>query len=281
MEKAAFRPSHEKALSSSPCRTGEGFTLVELLVVISIIALLLSILMPSLNKARMSAKKVVCMSNVRQAALALITYGMDYDDRLPGAKYNFAMDYTYRAAVSYNWGPWQGYYKGPVGVGLLHTENYLEGPSVFYCPGRKKNDYYADWDNSADDWSDLNSGGFVNCSYLAATSDIEASTGTDFGEWHRFGKTRPSKPLYFEVCFSDDSSASGSGTVPCGATKHRHGLGYNFAFFDGSAAWIPDNDNYLETTYRNTSILYWVYDDNNLIYYIMTKVLGGWKNHHQ
>lgn len=55
----------------------KGFTLVELLVVISIIALLLSILMPSLTKARNSAKTVVCMSNLKQLALAYCMYTDD------------------------------------------------------------------------------------------------------------------------------------------------------------------------------------------------------------
>ena len=260
-----------------------GFTLVELLVVISVIALLLSILMPSLQKARMLAIRVTCASNARQTSLAMMAYGADNDDRPPGARYNFAMDYTYRAAVSYNWGPWQGYYTGPTGVGLLHTGDYIKGPSVFFCPGRRKEDPYSDWDNSADDWVDLGKGGMVDCSYLAATSDVatEGTSEKDFGEWHRFDKTPSSKPLYFEVCFSDDSWKKDGVTVRFGATRHRHGLGYNFAFFDGSAKWMPDRDNYLETAYRNTSLRHWSYGRDNLIYYIMTEFIGGWKNHHE
>lgn len=60
-----------------------AFTLVELLVVISIIALLLAILMPSLQKAREQAKRIQCMSNLRQIALGFYFYAADNDNRLP------------------------------------------------------------------------------------------------------------------------------------------------------------------------------------------------------
>jgi len=60
-----------------------GFTLIELLVVVAIIALLISILLPSLSRAREQAKGTVCMSNLKQIGMGFFFYGQDFGEQPP------------------------------------------------------------------------------------------------------------------------------------------------------------------------------------------------------
>jgi prepilin-type N-terminal cleavage/methylation domain-containing protein/prepilin-type processing-associated H-X9-DG protein len=64
-------------------RSARAFTLVELLVVIGIIALLVAILLPALNKAREESNSIKCMSNLRMIGQAVIIYESTYNDWLP------------------------------------------------------------------------------------------------------------------------------------------------------------------------------------------------------
>ena len=66
-----------------PKRPTRGFTLIELLVVIAIIAILAAILFPVFQKVRENARKIACLSNTKQMALAVTQYEQDSDEKCP------------------------------------------------------------------------------------------------------------------------------------------------------------------------------------------------------
>lgn len=76
----------------------DGFTLIEVLVVVAIIALLLAVLLPSLRQAREQAKLVACQVNSRQIAIALATYRSEESDYVP-------VVFNYAASVLGAWNP--------------------------------------------------------------------------------------------------------------------------------------------------------------------------------
>lgn len=105
-----------------------GFTLVELLVVISIIALLLSILMPSLGKVRRKAQSVVCGSNLRQIGIGMQLYLQDNRGTFMT---------VYGTSISE-----KAWYTRLVKEGrkILYTDNateYIPGYDVAFCPSHR------------------------------------------------------------------------------------------------------------------------------------------------
>jgi prepilin-type N-terminal cleavage/methylation domain-containing protein len=83
----SFR-THRRLGGSSKGVHQKGFTLVELLVVISIIALLIAILLPTLHKAKESANSVACQSNLKQLGFGFLCFAQDHRNALPGGQFD-------------------------------------------------------------------------------------------------------------------------------------------------------------------------------------------------
>lgn len=106
---------------TSPPRPGRatGFTLVELLIVIGIIAILISLLLPSLSRAQEQARRTKCQANLRSLGQAMYMYANAHRGRLPnGNPLNTTSDYDGTAAV----------------LTELYRSYLNGGAAVFHCP---------------------------------------------------------------------------------------------------------------------------------------------------
>lgn len=216
-----------------------GFTLVELLVVISVIAVLTALLLPALTRARLTAKAVTCTAQMRQAGLAALSYAGDFDDLIPIAAgsspgwrwYDLVLPYLddnrqvltcpgsiYRSSVAYgpmfqgtwNWRTWK--YVG--GVGYLQNNWGDNLPANMAVPVRP---------NTA--WRDPMNSLYVGEAYIhfysGGTATVyptpEDALSFPSEHLHKVGPARRTVTAWNERAFAD-----------------RH-LGTNVFMLDGSA----------------------------------------------
>jgi prepilin-type N-terminal cleavage/methylation domain-containing protein/prepilin-type processing-associated H-X9-DG protein len=141
-------------MRSAKFRSRDGFTLVELLVVIGIIALLISMLLPALNKVHAQAQLVQCSSNLKQLATAAIMFSNEHRGRLPTVSSDqwAKIADPYRAYFIYHDSGGTGQYCDDWASSLLsymgtlapNVQTFMDDPNgkskVFKCPSDRWQD---------------------------------------------------------------------------------------------------------------------------------------------
>ncbi len=130
------------ALPYNPHRSRQGFTLIEMLVVIGIIALLAAILFPVFGRVRENSRKSSCLSNLKQLSASFLLYAQDYNDKFPHSAQ--ASD-----PVGGGWvlGAGGAVYTFPTNVSQGALYPYVKNTQVYICPsdlnGKTKNLSYS------------------------------------------------------------------------------------------------------------------------------------------
>jgi prepilin-type N-terminal cleavage/methylation domain-containing protein/prepilin-type processing-associated H-X9-DG protein len=212
---------------------GKGFTLIELLVVIAIIGILAAILFPVFARARESARRASCMSNLKQIGLGIMMYTQDYDEGYP-----FTRNFEYTGAAQ-DW--WYNF-----------LQPYVKSKQVFYCPSiSNKNIYYNYGNNTTimvDNASDSQHTAPVKMSAL--TSPASTYLSMDAGAWYmgpdHLTEVLTSHTISLGHFLPGAGEVFGIASASCGGSSYdhndcesgRHFLGINMAFADGHVKWL-------------------------------------------
>jgi prepilin-type N-terminal cleavage/methylation domain-containing protein/prepilin-type processing-associated H-X9-DG protein len=220
-----------------------GFTLVELLVVIGIIAVLISILLPALGRARESANNAKCLSNLRTLATAYRMYAQQYKDAVPIGYINGVKQANYFTWVEGSEPPSRP--GGYALLGRIYRANLLTKPwdgvsprnteggggRVFFCPSDTNesfsfNGVFNQWPPGSN-WNAANPDSSRSGYFVRPDRSWSGVT-----VWEPVGGYPKMFKLKNRALITDGANRPDS-------LRMRHKAGVNVAFTDASVALVP------------------------------------------
>ena len=222
----------------------QAFTLVELLVVIGIIALLVSILLPTLGKAREAAKRTQCLSNLRTMSQMLVMYSIAYKDMVPlgyratGSSPNSAIKQNNYFITNRSSTPEPGTVNARYcSIGLLYGAGFIkEGEGeAFYCSSYT--DFNHQYNQPSNPWPPTNvptTEVGIRTTYSVRPYDVIWTSEGPFYPQKKAGGEAPFprlSRLKNQAIISDITSSATRLTI-------AHVKGVNVLYANGAAHWV-------------------------------------------
>lgn len=195
------------------------FTLIELLIVIAIIAILVSILLPSLGRSRELTRRAVCMSNLAQMYRGLVVHGNQYNNDLPASQPVTNNDGIFAIKHGNRWH----------GHGKLYQRKIITSTDIYYCPSSQNSTFAKGGINP----KNADYGGFP----LDEKTPLLRTVVSSYQYRSSFNAPNYQKPSFLK---NDPNESLMSDHMSFNFAQKVHVQGHNILFIDGSAAWNGD-----------------------------------------